>query len=320
MYPSKIRLATNSHLMLLRCEREFQKIELLQGQEAEGDESDSSSILTFGKAWGEGIVEYLITGNLDSAVYAAWLAYCPILEDEYKGRQEEFVYNGLRVAKEKLDRIREEWEVAYFHNKPARELGFRININERYYYESSIDAALVHKRDRYIATMENKHTHHYLEDVTPMYKNQAQALIYSIVTDKISDTIPASIPLHYFVGQFTKSDGLHKPRIHHFRWKKTLLDRLNLFVALGMDVERLQRMVDINIFPMRGHSCLRYNRPCQFFGTCQLRANDRPKTDEYVEKNKSQHVKEVEASVQFVFSLDEIVKDHLERVKEELVK
>lgn len=317
MYPTKIRLATNSHLTLLRCEREFQLVELLQGNEEE-DEGDFSPSLCFGRAWGEGIVEYIATGRIDAAVHKAWQFYYPISEDDFKGQQEEFCYNGLKVAIPKLEAIRQDWEIATFDGKPARELGFRIDINDKYYYESAIDAVLRHKREPIHSMLENKHTFHYIDDVTPMYKNSSQGLAYSIVIDKIVNQPVNVYHLHYLVGQFRKYEGLHKPLLHHFKWKKTLLDRLNWFVSLGMDVRRTQEMVDLNIFPMRGHSCLRYNRPCRFFGTCQLRANDRPKTDEYVLKNKSQHVKDVEGSVQFRFSLDDIVKDHLQRVKEEL--
>lgn len=322
MYPSRIRLATNSHLLLLRCEREFQLIELLQGAEAEDDYSfslaEESPILTFGHAWGEGVAEYIATGSLDAAIFKAWTSYYPHLEDEEKGRLEEFCFQGLKVAKDKLDGIREDWEIPTFEGKPARELGFRININKRFYYESAIDAVLQHKREGHLGTLECKHTFHYLDDITPMYKNTSQALVYSIVTDRIAKQLVGQYHLHYFIGQFTKSDGLHLPRIQHHRWKKTLLDRLNFFVALGMDVQRLQMMMDTGIFPMRGHSCLRYNRPCQFFGTCHMRSGDTPKTDEYIEKHKSAHVKEVESRVQFVFELDDIVREHLEAVQKEV--
>lgn len=314
-YPIRIRLATNSHLTLLRCEREFELVELLQGNS--NDDVDNNPTLTFGKAWGEGIMEYLVTeGNIDAAVRKAWQAYYPVVEEMDRGWQEEFCYHGLKVAKSTLDKILEDWQVATFNGKPAVELAFRININDAIYYESSMDGVLKHRREGYHATIENKHTLTWVDDITPMYKNSAQGVSYSLVLDKVVGQPLSVIPIHYIVGQFTKADGLHKPRIHHFRWKKTLLDRLNWFLSLGMDAKHIQEMIDIGIFPMRGHSCRRFNTVCPFFGTCHIRSGDKPKTPEYVEKNKSAHVKEVESSVQFVFSLDEIVADHLQRVQE----
>lgn len=311
MYPTRIRLGTTSLLTLHRCEREFQIEELLQNDRVRV----TNSILTFGHAWGEGIMEYLQYGDLDRAVYHTWRSYWPQIEDE--NRVEEICFHGLKCAKPKLDTIRMDWEVAEFNGKPARELGFHLDINERFYFQSMMDGVLRHKREGYLAVLENKHTHSWLDDITPMWKNSSQALMYSIVLDKIAEQALAVYNLHYFVGQFIARE-LPKVRIHHFEWKKTMLDRLNLFLALGMDVSHLQQMVDINLFPMRGHSCLRYNRQCPHFGVCQLRNNDTPQTDEFVEKNKSEHVKEVEASVVFRFKLDEIVADHLRLIEEKM--
>lgn len=316
MYPTKVRLATNSHLTLLRCEREFQLIELLQGNEFIQEQDNPT--LIFGRAWGEGITEYIATGSLDAAVYHAWRFYYPIMEETDRGWQEEFCYNGLKAAKQKLDSIREDWEIADFNGRPAREVGFRVNIGTRFYYESSMDAVLRHKQQGHLALLENKHTMTWVDDVTPMYKNAAQGISYSIVLDEMAKQALGIYHLHYLVAQFTKAEGLHKPRIQHFKWKKTLLERLNWFVSLGLDVDRLEKMMDMNIFPMRGNSCRRYNRTCPFFGSCHLRSTDVPKTDEYVQKHKNAHVKEVEASVQFVFDLDTIVQQHLQKAKEEI--
>src|SRR5690348_11348679 len=100
MYPSRIRLSTSSLELFHTCERKWQIVELLKGNSGEND----SSIFTFGRSWGEGIMEYLCTGDLDAAVYHAWRNYVPHLEDET--RVEELCYQGLRFAKDKLDEIR----------------------------------------------------------------------------------------------------------------------------------------------------------------------------------------------------------------------
>ena len=311
MYPSRIRLSTSAHQLLLECERKWQLTLLLKGAAERSD----SAIFSFGHGWGAGVVQYLLTGSLDAAVYHAWLAYWPLLEDDK--RCEELMFIGLRAAKARLDSIRRDWEVATFNGKPAIELGFRLNINKSFYYESALDAALRHKTDNHYAVLENKHTMSWLDDITPMYKNSSQALIYSVILDKIVEQPIATYGLNYFVGQFKSSD-LYKPIIHFFPWRKTLLDRLNFFIALGMDVQRAQTMMDMNIFPMRGHNCMNYGRVCEYFGTCQLRSGDRPKTDQDVEEEKTQHIKEIECTVQFDLELDDIIKDHLQRVREEI--
>lgn len=311
MYPTRIRLSISTLELFHTCERMFQLVELLQNA---ANERATTPIHIFGQAWGVGIVEYLLTGKLDAAVYKMWLAYYPLLEDHQ--RTEELCIHGLRQAQGKLDAIRSEWEIATFNNKPAIELGFRLNINERFYFESAMDAALRHKGTGGYGVLENKHTMSWLDDITPMYKNSFQALLYSIVLDQVSGQELNSYELKYFVGQF-KSSELWKPIIHVFPWKKTLLDRLNLFMTLALDVQRIQQCLDTGIFPMRGHSCLRFNRPCHFFNLCHMRKGDTPKDDAYIEKNKSSHVKEIESLVQFEFALPELINNHIARVKAE---
>lgn len=309
-YPSKIRLSISTLELFHTCERKYQLIELIQGNEAEREES---AIFTFGQAWGAGVVEYLLTGSLDAAVYKAWLNYRPGLEDS--GRTEEVCFHGLRMAEQRLKAMRDEYEIAEFNGKPAIELGFRLNINDRFYFESAMDAALRRKRDGSYSILENKHTYSWLEDITPMYKNSIQGLLYSITLDAIAKQELGHYELNYFVGQFS-SKSPFTPKIHLFPWKKTLLDRLNCFLSLSLDVQRLQQCVDIDLFPMRGHSCLRFNKPCYFFGTCQMRSKEVKKTDEYILKNKNEHVKEIESQVQFEYNLPELIKNHIERVQE----
>lgn len=308
MYPSRIRLSISTLELFHTCERLYQLIELLQGD----NERVTTPVHIFGQAWGVGVVRYLLTGDMDEAVYKAWLAYYPVLEDNQ--RIEELCFHGLMAAKGRMDAIRSDWEIATFKGKPAIELGFRLNINDRFYFESAMDAVLRHKSTGGYGVLENKHTFSWLDDITPMYKNSFQGLLYSTVLDRIAEQPINSYELRYFVGQF-KSSEPWKPIIHSFPWKKTLLDRLNLFMTLGLDVQRIQQCLDTGIFPMRGQSCLKYNRPCFFFNMCHMRAGDTPKTDEYVLKNKSDHVKEIESLVQFEFDLSTLVKDHIQRVQ-----
>jgi hypothetical protein len=297
MYPSKIRLSYSTLEGLLNlCERKFQMVKLLRGY----DDKEDSVNFSWGHGWGAGVVHYLLTGNLDDAIYHAWQAYWPIIETDKKSQV--ILVNALRVARTKMDNYREEFEIAFFNGKPAIELSFRLDINETFYYVGYIDGVFLHKRDRYYAVLENKHTAAWITDINPMYQNSGQGLSYSIVLDKIAAQPLAEYSLHHFVAQLKNS---YDPIIHTLRYKKNLLDRLKWFTTLGIDVDRITQMMKLNFFPMRGSSCLKWNRPCNFFGMCGLQVNDRPKTDEDVKED---------VEYQFVYTLDEIVKDHLARV------
>jgi hypothetical protein len=104
----------------------------------------------------------------------------------------------------------------------------------------------------------------------------------------------------YFVCQTGRG---YTPKIRNLVYAKTLLDRLNWFLSLGMDMQRLEVMKELNIYPMRGESCLKYNRPCKYFGVCQMHSLDIAKpyeedTNEY----------------QFVYDLQSLIDDHVRRI------
>jgi hypothetical protein len=272
-------------------------IKLLRGY----DDRETSSTFSFGHAWGAGVVHYLLTGSMDAAIYAAWQEYWPILEDDKKNQT--ILINALRCAQPKLDTYRQEYRIATFQGKPAIELSFRLDINDRFYYVGYIDAVMQHIRDEFYAVLENKHTSAWINDIAPMYQNSGQGLGYSIVLDKIANQDLGSYAIHHIVSQFKRDP--YEPTIHTLQFKKTLFDRLRWFTSLGVDVDRLTQMIGLNFFPMRGSSCLAWNRPCQFFGMCQLQVNDNPKEDKDLEE---------EPEYQFTFTLDEIVRDHLDRI------
>ena len=293
-----LRLSYSTLNLLTGCDRKLQLVKLLESNEADKEAPQFS----FGHAFGDGVVEYLLTGDMDRALFTAWRAYEPDIEDFR--RNVWFAINAVEQAKSTLDELRSEWEVAVFDGKPAAELSFKLIINEWCYFVGYIDAVLRHKRDGHLAVFECKHSTSNLNDLTPMYKNSGQALGYSIVLDRIAEQTLGKYSLFYFVGQLKKP---HTPEYHKYEWKKTLLDRLNWFLTLGLDVERLQRNIEIGVFPMRGNHCLSFNRVCDFFGTCNLHSFDKPKV-------RSPDL----IQYQFVYHLDELVKQHLEAVSAQI--
>lgn len=290
-----LRLSFSTNNMLTGCDRKFQLVKLLESKERD----DEAPQFPYGHAFGDGAVEYLRTGDMTSALWVAWRAYEPDISD-FK-RTVWFALNAVEQAKPTLDAIRKDWEIADFGGKPAAELSFKLIVNDWCYFVGYIDAVLRHKRDGHLAVFECKTSTSNLNDLTPMYKNSGQALGYSIVLDRIAEQELGKYSLFYFVGQMKKP---HQPQYHMYEWKKTLLDRLNWFLTLGLDVERLQRNIELGIFPMRGNHCLSYNRQCEFFGTCNLHSFDVPKVRP-----------PDEVQYQFVYTLDELVKQHLDRLK-----
>lgn len=278
------------------CERMFQLDRLLEG----GDKKEDYPATVLGHSFGDGIATYLLTQNKEEALYRAWLAYYPIVED--KKRTETIALNLVTASFTQLDNILQDWEVAYFNNKPAVELSFRLNIDERNYYVGYIDLVLHNKFTGMYAILENKTTAINLFDLSCMYANSGQALGYSIILDRIAGQELAEYEVQYLVGQLGAGNG-YQPTIHNFHFPKTLSDRLNWFISLQMDMDRLKQMLELNIFPMRGHNCLQYMRPCKHFSTCQLHG-----LDSYKE------IPVDEIQYDFIYELDDVVASHLERI------
>lgn len=298
-----IRLSHSALDTLLTCERMFQLDRLLEGAP---DKQDYPATI-FGKAFGEGVSTYLITQDPSSALFTAWKAYFPILEDDK--RTEEILLNLLLAAFPKLDNILLDWEVATFQDKPAVELSFRLNnlsssFNHNIYFVGYVDVVLKNRWNGRYAILENKTTGLGLHDIDPLYKNSGQALGYSIVLDKIAGEEHAEYDVLYLVGQIgTRSESSKfSPTVHVKTYPKTLQHRLNWFISLGMDVSRLEQMLELEVFPMRGGSCLQYMRPCKHFGVCGLQTLDRYKD-----------IPEDTIEYQFVYSLPELIDSHIKR-------
>lgn len=291
-----IRLSYSALKSFGECERMFQLDRLLVSDRMK----EEAPALSLGKAYGAGVQTYLLTQDADKAIFACYQAYWPVLEEPLKARSEEHAVSLLLVTMPQLDNLLQDWEIASFNGKPAIELSFRLDIDEKFYYVGYVDVVLRNRWSGNYAVGEVKTTGLQLKDLSPLYQNSGQALGYSIVLDSIVGEKQSEYDLLYLVGQ---TSDIHNHKFQPLTFKKTILDRLNWFIALGMDVQRLHTMLDMNVFPMRGDHCLQYMRPCRHFGTCTLTTLDR-----YKEEEEDKNVYD------FHFNLDAIVSEHLSRL------
>lgn len=292
-----LRLSYSSLETLSECERKFQLDKLLVG-ETNREESEHFS---FGHGFGVGIATYLVTQDQDRALYEAWLAYWPEIETEKKNVA--LCLAAIMASFQPLDDLLAEYEVISFNGKPAVELSFKLDINPSYYFVGHIDVVLRNRYSGVCVVLDAKTTGSQLLDLSPMYKHSGQTVGYSIALDKIVGKQLSSYGVMYFVAQIGKD---YKIKIHPLLFEKTLMDRLQWFITLGMDVKRLEQMTEMGIFPKRARSCLNFNRPCKYFGTCHLHSFDKMK------------VQEPDPTVyDFSYNLDELVEDHIARINAE---
>lgn len=296
---TKIRLSESSQDTLIACERNFQIDRLLERELS----TREGPPLSRGHSFGKGVQVYMLTGDMNKALFHAWLSYWPVVEDPPKVTWHRTLH-ALLCAKRDMDALREKYEVVSFNGLPAVELGFKLVIDPTYYFVGFIDLVLKNRETGQYVILEIKYTHSW-HDVEAMFYNRGQGIGYSITLDKIVGEKLGDYGVLYFVCQ-DKNKEPKEILFHTKEWRKDLEARLQWFLTLGLDVERIKRMRELNHFPRRGQSCIRFNRQCEHFGTCNLTIGDTEKQDE-----PDPH----EDDYQFTYDLKEIVAEHMERIK-----
>lgn len=291
----KIRLSHSSLGQLHECERKYQLDKLLAGATSKAD----SEHFSFGHCFGVGVATYLTTQDQDRALYEAWLAYWPEIENDKKNIP--LAILALMRAFPVLDTMLMEYEVAIFKDRPAVELSFRLDINDMFYFVGHIDVVLKNKFSGKYFVIDAKSTGLALLDISPLYRYSGQTVGYSIAIDKIVGEQLAEFGVGYVAAQVNAAKM--EAKVQFLSYEKTLVDRLKWFMTLGLDAERLARMIELNHFPMRSESCLKFNKPCFHFGSCHMHALDRPK-----------ELEEDTIDYDFSYSLDELIDDHLKRI------
>lgn len=298
----KIRLSESTMNLLNECERKFQIDRLNTGIKTRLN----TPVFSRGHSWGKGVQVYMLTGNMELALYHAWLDYWPILEDDKKSQQHRVLW-ALQCAKPKLDELRSQYEVVIFHGYPAVELGYRLNIDATFYYVGFIDLVLRNLVTGKYIIFECKYTGWNRDGIDILYRNSGQGVGYSIVLDEIVGEEQSEYGVLYFVCQ----DKAQKPSefiFHAPEYAKDLRDRLTWFVTLGMDVQRIKQMRELSVFPMRNASCLSYGRPCPHFGLCHMQSLDHEREDE-------EDPHEVAGRYSFTYELDAVIANHLSRIE-----
>lgn len=294
------RLSDSTWDTLDLCERRFQLDRMIANLDRDVAVRQGSPEMVRGSAYGVGVQSYMLHGDMDLALYEAWQAYWPMLENPPK-TFEARTLNNLLASREAMDKLREEYEVAIFNDKPAIELSFRLNLDDKWYYVGYIDIVLLHRKEKFYAVFECKTTGFNHTDLTPLYRYSGQALGYSIILDQIAGAEQTDFTTLYFVCRDHPKNFI--PDIYTFPFKKTLLDRFKWFMTLGMDLNHLNSMMELDMFPLRKKGCVSYGRVCPHFGFCHMTAGDKPRA-----------IPEDTNTYQFVYNLQDVIEDHVKRI------
>jgi len=138
----------------------------------------------FGKAIETGVQSIFLGKGVRETFFDMFLAWICHLMLHILRKSKSFVDAVIAIDKFRIikDTIFPGWEVAFFNNKPAIELGMLIDLETGHYYVGHADIILWHPRENRYRVLEIKTTgFNNLHEA--MYKNSDQATGYSIMLD-----------------------------------------------------------------------------------------------------------------------------------------
>lgn len=259
------QLSYSSNLLLHSCPRNFQLYKL-QSQKEDTDYDGTGSVtFAYGHVVGLGIQLVLQELSETEIFLQCFLAWEADLEARDDKRKKNF-YLAM-VAVQKFVALRNqgylnEYELVYHNGKPAVELGFLIYLPDGFIYRGYVDAVLRHRITGEVLVLECKTSS--ATNLNPAsYKNSAQAVGYSVVLDVLFPDL-SSYKVLYLV--YTTKDLEYTP----LPFDKSYLSRALWIRELLLDVETIKLYEAADCYPMRGESCLRFYRECEYLNLCTL--------------------------------------------------
>lgn len=260
-------MSYSSNLTLHKCPRKYQLYRLKATEDLEDPESALNQNLTFafGHVVGEGIQDVLDGMEESKVIWKMFLGFHASLEDRNEKQHKSFylaVAAIQRFISLRANGFLEDYELLTFNGKPAKELGFIINLPDGFKFRGSVDAVLRHKHTGSILVLECKTSSSNTLNATE-YKNSAQAIGYSVVLDVIAPEV-SSYEVLYLV--YLTKDMTYE----QLRFTKTYLQRATWIQELLLDVETIKLYQSTGVYPMRGESCFDFYRNCEYLNQCTL--------------------------------------------------
>lgn len=288
-YPAgEIRLSHSTLETFKSCPRKFEFSKLYNNPKYE-----ESTATRCGTALHEGFQEYLISRNVESAIWKMMQSYpwehgiSPM-----KDRSAESCYATLMEMINKFDVNR--YELAYVqdadgNNIPCIELPFRINFKRfdsvaigglngeasRYipmYYVGYIDLIVYDKELQEFLVIDIKTTTDSSEDPSAKYEYSSQCVPYSLMLNQILGLPVGSLRVGYFVANISTTD----PKARLYTYFKTEDDLSDWAYEMEFNLTSLREYINCSMFPRYGgYSCVAYKHKCKYFDLCKLRNNKR---------------------------------------------
>lgn len=275
MEPGKITLSFSRLETARSCLRKFQLKEL-KNRRAQFTTID----MAYGSAFGAGVQELFLSGDLDMAKLQASLAWdFPEFEDPWGKKKDKSFGMCLWAlelfAQSEFAVLSQEYELAYFGDRNGIELFVYLDIGERYSYQVHVDLVLQHKDSGALCVAEIKTSGMAQQEAN--WGNADQTMgYYSLLWylcqkyERPFDPVVFYIT-HHTGKQLDPESNFGFVTFPYMKDEKVILDFMR---TLMVDIDLLDTCQEMNYFPKRGSACVSYNRPCEFYGTCDLETNE----------------------------------------------
>ena len=289
-------LSHSSRTTLHQCPRKYQLYRLSSNKIDPSEEQNikSSVTLAFGQAVGTGVQSVFENKSEEQIFLDVFLAWDTDLLDELPRDNKSF-WSALFFTKQFMA-MREagfldDYELVYYNDKPAVELGFKVDLPNGFSYRGFVDVVLRHKVTGEVMVVELKTTKFTANPA--MYQNSGQGLGYSVVLDILFPDL-SSYTVLYLVCETKSKEFKELP------FKKSLLQRALWLQELLIECNKIEVYEQYNTYPMHGESCFDFYRECEYLGICTLNTDHitKPLTDKLLEEIEEDH-KRYEFAVDF---------------------
>lgn len=277
----ELRISHSSRQLFKSCPRklEFRKFLSHTGW-------DDSIAAAVGRALHEGYQEYLVSKNIDRAMFKMMAAY-PIdmcanpmwkysMEECYATLQK-LCQSGHLIDYELATIRQPSGVVSSAIEVPAsiRLKGFNLKNDGHVFidrpnyipvfYDMYIDAIMFGKLTGEYIIVDLKSTKQDLSKSVYRFQFDDQLLPYALVLESILGRNIDTLTFKYLVVYV----DIQNPEVKLFEFNKSRHDIQEWARGLLMDVMNIKSMYNMRWFPRNGNSCLSFSRPCTYWDDCQ---------------------------------------------------
>ena len=279
------------------------------------DERNDNITFAFGHAVGAGVAELDKTGDIDSAIWAAFLAWdVDLLAEEMKGTRKTnksifeavwslFVWKEFRQTQTDLD----DYEVIQTEATMVVDMqtGDAESGKPTQFYVGHLDELLQNKHTGTYRVKENKTTRAVNVDAAA-YSNSDQGLSYAVLADMLG---AQDYEVMYTVYSTADREWLQFSFVKDAKKKaEWLQDQL-------LQIAQREQYAELKFFPKRGNSCNNFGRRCSEYELCDMNVRGRF-GKEFTELPVAHSVEDIKAlePVHYFTTMSEIVARQKEKL------